>query len=81
MVDILLKNANINQAKQVWNIQSMHVTAVYIIICLQDGASPLYIASQKGHCDVVDILLKNGAYTNQAMQVWTIHMNDVTACT
>ena len=42
---------------------------MYIIMCLQDGASPLCIASAKGHCDVVDILLKNRANINQAMQV------------
>ena len=42
---------------------------MYIIMCLQSGASPLFIASQEGHCDVVDILLKNGASINQAMQV------------
>ena len=43
-----------------------------VLSCLQDGASPLFIASQGGHCDVVDILLKNGANINQAMQVWNI---------
>ena len=29
-----------------------------------------FIASQKGHCDVVDILLKNGANINQALEVY-----------
>ena len=43
---------------------------MYIIMCLQDGASPLYIASQEGHCDVVDILLKNGVNINQALEVY-----------
>ena len=48
---------------------------------LQDGASPLFIASEKGHCDVVDILFKNRANINQAMQVWNIQSMHVTACT
>ena len=36
---------------------------------LQDGASPLFIASQEGHSEVVDVLLKNGADINQPMNV------------
>ena len=38
---------------------------------LQTGASPLYTASQEGHSDVVDVLLKNGADINQANNVET----------
>ena len=34
--------------------------------CLQDGASPLYAASQEGNTDVVDILIKAGADIHQA---------------
>ena len=33
----------------------------------QDGVSPVYAASQEGHTDVVDILVKAGADINQAM--------------
>ena len=33
---------------------------------LQDGYSPLCVASQNGHTDVVDILLRKGADVNQA---------------
>ena len=32
---------------------------------LQDGYSPLYVASQEGHTDVIDILLRKGADVNQ----------------
>ena len=30
-------------------------------LTVQDGASPLYVASQEGHSGVVDILLEAGA--------------------
>ena len=32
---------------------------------IQDGLSPLYVASHEGHTDVVDILLRKGADVNQ----------------
>ena len=35
-------------------------------LTVQDGFSPLYAASQKGHSDVVDILLEAGADVHQA---------------
>ena len=35
-------------------------------LTVQIGASPLYVASQEGHSDVVDILLKAGADVHQA---------------
>ena len=38
---------------------------------LQDGSSPLSIASQKGHLDVVKTLIENGANINQAVMVST----------
>ena len=31
---------------------------------VQDGYSPLYVASQEGHTDVVDVLVKAGADVN-----------------
>ena len=36
---------------------------------LQNGSSPLFIASQEGHSEVVDVLVKNGADINQPMNV------------
>ena len=36
---------------------------------LRNGASPLFIASQEGHSEVVDVLVKNGAHINQPSNV------------
>ena len=35
-------------------------------LTVQNIASPLYVANQNGHSDVVDILVKAGADVNQA---------------
>ena len=40
-------------------------------LTVQDDVSPLYVASQEGHSDVVDILLEAGADVHQATtEVW-----------
>ena len=39
--------------------------------CTQNGASPLYVASQEGHTEVVDMLLSSGADPNLATKVCT----------
>ena len=44
---------------------------------LQNGASPLFIASQEGHSEVVDVLVKNGANVNQPKNVG----RELTYCT
>ena len=36
----------------------------------QDGSTPLYIASEKGHSDVVNILIRNGADIDLGRNVW-----------
>lgn len=38
-----------------------------ISLTLQDGLSPVYVASQTGQADVVAVLIKAGADINQAM--------------
>ena len=35
----------------------------------QNGATPLYVASQNGHSDIVNILIRNGADVNMAANV------------
>ena len=32
-----------------------------VTLCLQNGCSPVYVASQNGHTDVVDLLVQAGA--------------------
>ena len=48
----------------------IHLYTHIIIPLTQDGATPLYIASEKGHRDIVNILIRNGADINLARNVW-----------
>ena len=41
----------------------------YILPLTQDGVTPLYIASQKGHSDVMNILIRNGADINLTFKI------------
>ena len=41
---------------------------------LQYGRSPLYVAAEKGHTDVVDILVIHGAYVDRKDDVRNIHV-------
>ena len=47
----------------------VHVHSI-ISSTVQIGATPLYAASQEGHTEVVDTLLKSGADPNLATTVW-----------
>ena len=49
------------------------------ISVIQAGSTPLYIASQCGHTDVVDTLIRAGVSVNQACEVWRL-LYIVTAC-
>ena len=40
-----------------------------LFIVFQNGATPLYMASQNGHTNVVDVLLRQGADPNLATHV------------
>ena len=40
-----------------------------LILFSQDGTTPLYIASQEGHSDIVNTLIRNGAAVNQPCNV------------
>ena len=85
MVRLLIdKNANIEQAMDVsarvteclifavgiWNASEdgrvdMHVS----LISLQNGATPLHLAAEKGHLDVARLLMDKNANVDQAMDV------------
>ena len=45
------------------------VTFISIIPLTQDGSTPVNVASQEGHSDVVKILIGNGADINLAWKV------------
>ena len=54
----------------------------------QDGISPLYAASQAGHTDVVDILLRSGADVHQTTikvchynnRLFSLRLHPLTTC-
>ena len=47
---------------------------ITIMICLmQDGTTPLFIASQEGHSDVVNLLISHGANLDKSGEV--CHLN------
>jgi len=60
---------------------SLHVEAsswmpsTFVYDPLQDGVSPLYVAAQNGHSEVVRALLEGGADVNQAIQVGAINVS------
>ena len=50
----------------------VHVHSI-ILFTVQDGTSPLYAASQEGHSEAVEMLLRSGADPNLAAKVWGLH--------
>ena len=57
-------------SKHYWYVITCSRLEVYptsYSLTVQNGGSPLYIASQKGLSDVVDILLEAGADVHQAI--------------
>ena len=52
---------------------------VYTILSstVQDGMSPLYVASECGHTEIVDLLLGAGADVHQATTKVYIHVADM----
>ena len=49
------------------------------ISVIQNGGTPLYMASQNGRTDVVDTLIRAGVSVKQACGVWRL-LYIVTAC-
>ena len=63
---------NVNQP-----LQHIHL-CMFFLFAIQNGETPLYIASHSGDSDVVTILITNGANVNLACDVW--HSHTVHAC-
>ena len=63
------------QCREGINLWYTHSVCSSLIPLTQDGATPLYIASEKGHSDTVNTLIRNGANINQSTKVLytTIH--------
>ena len=54
--------------------QYLHMYTI-LSFTVQNGASPLFIASQNGHTDIVDLLLKAGADVHKTRKVFRpVHM-------
>ena len=61
----------------------MELCKILMGLVLQNGLSPLHMASQEGHLDVVKTLIEAGANIHQADKVRTqtyLHMYDIKAC-
>ena len=56
------------------HLVALHVYYMTRIVSstMQHGLSPLYVASQFGHAEAVEILLKSGANPNLAGRVWEV---------
>ena len=51
------------------NISTIQVGILISYLLPQDGTTPLYIASEKGHSDVVNILIRSGAGVDKPANV------------
>ena len=63
---ITVTHAYIPQCNMLLHHSSM---CCILLFALQNGCTPLYVASQEGHTEIVDILLKSGADPNLACTV------------
>ena len=69
IVNALRNGANINQPRNVGRGLTYGTLCLSLIPLTQDGATPLFIASQNGHRDIVNTLIRNGADINQPLNV------------
>ena len=46
----------------------------YVVCTLQNGDTPLHIASEEGNVAAIEALLKNGAVINQTNEVRKLHI-------
>ena len=47
----------------------INMLTIHLFLVLQDGFTPLYVASDNGHTSIVDVLLRHGADPNLALTV------------
>ena len=59
--------------------QYLHVYTI-LSFTVQNGVSPLFMASQNGHTDIVDLLLKAGADVHQMAKVLPLYMPPTCTC-
>ena len=70
IVDVLAKNgADINQPRNVGRGLTYGTLILYVLPLTQNGVSPLHIASQNGHSNTVNTLIRNEADINQPLIV------------
>jgi ankyrin repeat protein len=48
---------------------SLLITSVHCPVLLQEGVTPIYLAAEAGHLEIVRVLLKAGADFNAPQQV------------
>ena len=66
-----MHQASIMRVVPDWPLPLFHVYTI-LSLTVQDGYSPLYAASENGHTEIVDLLVRAGADVNQATtQVYT----------
>ena len=56
---LLEKGADVNTCDKVFS--GLHVSSYLPLNLLQNGFSPVYVASLKGYKDIVDVLVNEGA--------------------
>ena len=56
-------------------MQHKYLIPVSYLTCVQDGLSPMYVASQEGHTEVVDLLVQAGADIHLATTYEEVHFS------
>ena len=68
-ISAMANNIAMHVSKHCWYVITcirLELNPTFYSLTVQNGASPLYVASEYGHSDVVDILLQAGADVHKA---------------